>query len=572
MPLTGSLSHLPRLSCLIWRATVLMASLLLLAATMSGPAPASAAPLPPADPFYTWDGPTPLAEIAPGTVLKQRGASLTLTGVPLPVASTQVLYRTTDQLGRPSATVATVIKPLVQAFVEPRVVSYQFAYDSLSAKCNPSYVLASGSPESIVYNPQFAAEIPAMVQFLLSGYTVVTSDYEGQGLHWVAGHESGRGVLDGIRAAIDQLGLPADTKVGMIGYSGGGIASGWAAELAATYAPELRSVGTSASAWPVHLAHNYTYADGSLLWASILPAVILGVGRAFEIDTTPYLNEAGRASVAGMSDQCIGEFFARPLGLRFSTLLAPPYKDLLDIPAVVHAINTLIAGRGTPNAPMHIRVGNADGTGDGVMVAADLRALARAYCGRGVSVDFAELPGLEHFTAAVPALAAGTRWLGQRFTATSATGNCASIPPGNDLSPLPEPASPAATERATVIKVKNGRAIKLRYSDGRTTRVRLVGVKAPVSGCGAKASRRSLAKLAPVGSSVVLAKDSRYPDTTARGRSWRYVSRDGVDAGRWQLKRGWGKVSKSAFDRRRGDYLVAQRKARHADRGLWGRC
>ena len=57
-------------------------------------AEAAAIPLPHDDPFYTYDGGTPLASVAPGTVLKTRAVTI---GVPSSGAgalpATQLLYQ-----------------------------------------------------------------------------------------------------------------------------------------------------------------------------------------------------------------------------------------------------------------------------------------------------------------------------------------------------------------------------------------------------------------------------------------------------------------------------------------------
>ena len=42
---------------------------------------------------------------------------------------------------------------------------------------------------------------------------------------------------------LEPLGLSADAPVGLWGYSGGGLATAWAAEVCAGYAPELDIVG-----------------------------------------------------------------------------------------------------------------------------------------------------------------------------------------------------------------------------------------------------------------------------------------------------------------------------------------
>src|SRR4051812_27299864 len=93
---------------------------------------AAAAPLPPGqDPFYRYDGGTPLEQVAPGTVLKTRTTSLHIVGIPLPIKAVQLLYRSTGQLGQATTNVTSVLKPPVQLGT-PRLVSYQSFYDSLN--------------------------------------------------------------------------------------------------------------------------------------------------------------------------------------------------------------------------------------------------------------------------------------------------------------------------------------------------------------------------------------------------------------------------------------------------------
>src|SRR5207237_1235757 len=87
-----------------------------------------------------------------------------------------------------------------------------------------------------------------MMLALQRGWAVVVSDYEGPQSAFGAARMAGHGVLDGIRAAeaLSGTGLTgAQTPVGLWGYSGGGLATSWAAELAAGYAPDLNEFTTS---------------------------------------------------------------------------------------------------------------------------------------------------------------------------------------------------------------------------------------------------------------------------------------------------------------------------------------
>ncbi|WP_405163835.1 lipase family protein [Nocardia sp. NBC_01499] len=344
---------------------------------------------PTADPFYRAEG--PLTDVAPGTVLKTRTVKLAPTGTQLPLDATQVLYRTTGQLGEPAATVTTIIRP--PAASSPlRIVSYQSAYDALGARCDPSYTLRGGGPLA-------TADTPVLAGYLAAGFTVVSSDYEGAELAYGAGRKSGNATLDSIRAALHTLDAAPSTPVGMSGFSGGSIATEYAAELAPTYAPELNIAGAALGGYPVDLVHTVSYINGKQEWATLIPYVLLGSARGFDIDLDPYLSEYGKHILAQVADQCAPDGPKFP-GLRIEQLLLPEYADYPTIPALAPMIEQGRMGTtGTPTGPLLLGGGNSDGTGDGVIVAADERALAAEYCRRGVPVRYQEYPGADHFLA-----------------------------------------------------------------------------------------------------------------------------------------------------------------------------
>lgn len=79
------------------------------------------------------------------------------------------------------------------------------------------------------------------------GWFVNVPDYEGPLASFSSGIQSGLAVLDSIRAAFsfEDLGLDTDALLAMWGYSGGSFASEWAAEMSASYAPELNFSGVA---------------------------------------------------------------------------------------------------------------------------------------------------------------------------------------------------------------------------------------------------------------------------------------------------------------------------------------
>src|SRR6201996_924538 len=366
------------------------AALVASAAVASAAAPgaqSAAKPVSPAkDPFYKWS--RPLGKVAPGTVLRRRTVTLS-PAIGQITTATQVLYRTTSQLGAPIASVATIIRPAAST-ASGKIVAYQSFYDGLGAQCDPSFTLTGGGASD-------STEGAIIGSYVGQGDTVVVSDYEGQNNAFGAGQQSGYGTLDGFRATERVVRAKASTPVAMIGYSGGSIATQFAAELAPKYAPKLHIVGVAAGGVPVDLAHNLRYTNGSKVWASATPGVLLGVTRAYKINLGPYASAYGRKVFRQVQAKCLGQYLGKYPGLRVAQLFKPGFKDYLRVPAFATLINRLTMGNsGTPREPMFLGVGNADGTGDGVMVAKDVAGLANEYCGRGVNVTFHEYQGKDH--------------------------------------------------------------------------------------------------------------------------------------------------------------------------------
>ena len=92
---------------------------------------------------------------------------------------------------------------------------------------------------------------------------------------WGTPYEPGYRILDGLRAALnsEELGLSATAPIGLWGYSGGGLATAWAAEVSGTYAPELNIVGAVLGSPVGDLGHTFRRLNGSFY--SALPAMVV---------------------------------------------------------------------------------------------------------------------------------------------------------------------------------------------------------------------------------------------------------------------------------------------------------
>ena len=434
-PFTRRMSTIPRLL----RLAAAVASTLLVVG--SGTASAQVTPtlrLPAHDPFYTYTGSKPLSQIAPGTVLKKRAVTLKLSSLTVPYTADQVLYRTTGQLGQPAVTVATIIKPKASP-LGTEIVSYQSFYDALGPQCDPSYTLRGGNPS----DSDAQAEGAIIATYVTDGYTVTVPDFEGSlTLDWGAGQQSGYQTLDGIRATESFLKAPDTTKVGMLGYSGGSIATEWASELAPRYAPGLDIIGAASGGVPVDFAQNLTYINGSQNWAGVIPAVLVSlVGRAFGVNIGHYLSAYGEKIVNQVKGECIGSFASHYPGLTYQQLVKPPYKNAFQIPVLVRILNKEIMGSapGHPEEPLLLGVGKSDSIGDGIMVAGDVEALAHEYCKQNLPVTFDEYTGLDHTEAAVPFMTQAATFLTGLFAGQAPNNGCSSIGKGTSIAPLPIP-------------------------------------------------------------------------------------------------------------------------------------
>ncbi|MEU4115369.1 lipase family protein [Kitasatospora sp. NPDC028055] len=420
------------------------------AAAATAGAAATAAPRSAAasDPFYAYDGSTPLASLTPGTVLKTRTLPYHVLGLPTPVTAVQLLYRTTDAQGRPSANVTTVVRSLTGD--GGKAVSYQSFYDSLDPGDGPSRAVAGDlSLGGAIPNIEAVFLVPLLAQ----GYNVVIPDTEGQNADFAAGPEYATNTLDSIRAATRSpaTGMGPDTRFGLMGYSGGAVATGWAAALAPGYAPEVNAklVGYTVGGLLVDPAHNLGYVDGSLAWSGIIPLSVIGVSRSLGIDLMPYLNDYGRSLYQRLEHGSIVDALGHYPGLTWKAMAKPQYADPNSVPPFVDAINRNNLGSApTPTVPGAMAQGNGGflegtfagpagiGTGDGVMVAGDVRALARQYCATGTSpVSYQQYDLLSHFGVPVVWAPQALAWLDDRFAGRPAPSDCGHIPPGNPLTP-----------------------------------------------------------------------------------------------------------------------------------------
>jgi Secretory lipase len=234
----------------------------------------------------------------------------------------------------------------------------------------------------------------------------------------------------------------------MVGYSGGAIASQWAAELAPAYAAHINLVGTAAGGVFVDPFHSLSFINGNATgWSDVIPVYLILLQRAFGVPVAPYLSPLGVKVYQADENTSISDFTTAGF-TTFQQLVKPQYAMVSKVRPFVKALDQLIMGSdGTPKSPMFL--GNGEGTknngwdGDGIMITDDVEGLAHEYCKRGVPVEFQVYSGLPHVEAFAPFISYAIPYLTDRLNGLPAPSNCASVGPGNSLSPQPIPAAPS---------------------------------------------------------------------------------------------------------------------------------
>jgi len=298
------------------------------------------------------------------------------------------------------------------------LVSYAVGTRGIGDACAPSYTLANG----IDYEGAFIATAVAR------GWAVAVSDYQGLGTPgqhtYVVGQAEGRAVLDVARAAqrLSGTGLSSSSPVGLMGYSQGGGAAGWAAQLAPTYAPELKVKGAAIGGVPGDLTAVADALDGSPFVALALLASI-GFDAAYpELKLSNYLNARGQSLLTSAKDVCLVSFDGLPklIDTAFSSIDDYVTTNPLATPAWQARLNENKLGASKPTTPVYMFHALFDEMVD-YGQAADLR---RTWCAKGATVTWATYPIAEHVAGMVEGAPAALDYLSARFAGLPAVGNC----------------------------------------------------------------------------------------------------------------------------------------------------
>ncbi|WP_020671364.1 lipase family protein [Amycolatopsis nigrescens] len=382
---------------------------------------------------------TPPAQLGsgPGDVLACMPAAFPKIPDQIPMKSWKVQYQSTDVHDQQVAVSGMVAVPeAAWPGPGPRpIVAFNPGTVGLGSQCSYSKQMSGAYVD--------AYELKQLAAALKAGYAVVATDgvgyLNGQLHSYMVGDNSGRALLDGVRAAVKvpESGLDAAANVALWGYSEGGQAALWASQLAASYASELKIVGTAAGGVPGDLRLVANKLNGSD-FAGFAGAALVGFHAGYpDMPFDGLLNDVGREAVTTLKSNCliktifgfrganIEDYTTDHLTIEQIFALTGPegvtWGQIADSQKVGVDIGT--AGSGAKHE-IAFPTFQYRGKTEQIIPIETEEATMQAYCAAGVPTRWKGDVEGDHLGAASSVIPEVMTWFADRFAGKPESGNC----------------------------------------------------------------------------------------------------------------------------------------------------
>jgi hypothetical protein len=356
--------------------------------------------------FY--EPPSPMPPGAPGDVLRSEPMDAYLIpGMRLRARATRILYRSTSAIGEPTAVSGTLLLPGSRPSNRPRpLLGYAIGTHGIGDVAAPSRLLPRG----------LEWEASQIALALARGWAVAVTDYQGLGTPgdhtYMVGRALGPNVLDSMRAAraLAPAELPSDGPAAIMGYSEGGFAAAWAAQLQPTYAPELELAGVAAGAAAADIESAGPNLEGKFFSFFIAYGGI-GYAAAYpELELDPYLTPMAREGIEQMRNSTVLQaMISGPRFVRAADLTQP---NVLEMPEWRARLRENRLGLVAPQAPVLLHHARRD-----QIVSFEQSTMLRdEWLARGADVRlYVTRGGFDHISASVVGAPVALDWLGRRI-------------------------------------------------------------------------------------------------------------------------------------------------------------
>lgn len=310
----------------------------------------------------------------------------------------RMVYGSIDVRGRAAAVGALVAIPPGEAPAGGwPIVAYAHGTTGAADDCAPSE------------DPSLAGVGAALTQLAAAGYLTVATDYEGLGTRgphpYMNGRSEAQAIVDSVQA-VRRLVPAAGERWVAVGYSQGGHAALWAAQVAGGGAPPLLgAVGISPVTDPAEL-----YERGGPAVATLVLAGWLASDPAAQAELDGVLSEAGEDALDDAGDDCTFTVDG--------PLLDPPDAAVGGLQRFV-ADNVVGAG-GALTVPLLLAVG----TDDQLTTPGGVSATADRLCAAGTDVELRTYRGADHLTTPEAAMPDVLAWIADRFAGAEPASTC----------------------------------------------------------------------------------------------------------------------------------------------------
>jgi Secretory lipase len=357
------------------------------------------------DGFY--DPPDALGAGAPGDVIRAEPMDAYLApGMRFRARAWRILYRSTSAIGEPTAVSGTVLVPPGRIHGPRPLIGYGVGTHGIGDMAAPSRLLSRGL--------DWEAGMIAMV--LGRGWAVAITDYQGLGTPgdhtYMVGRALGPNVLDAMRAArhLHPSELPERGPAAIVGYSEGGAAAAWAAQLQPTYAPDVPLTAVAAGAAAADVEAAGPKLDGSFFSFFIAYGGI-GYAAAYpELELDAYLTPRARKEIAALRRSTLPQaMLSGPRFMRASDLTQP---NVLERPDWRRRLRENRLGDIAPQAPVLLHHARRD------QIVSFEQSLNLRQAWEGVGADvrlYVTRGGVDHISGGVAGMPVALSWVAGRL-------------------------------------------------------------------------------------------------------------------------------------------------------------
>jgi alpha-beta hydrolase superfamily lysophospholipase len=328
----------------------------------------------------------------------------------------RILYVTRDYRLRPILSTGMVVLPdkAPRIPMERRFVAWAHPTYGVARKCAPSL---RGSP---------IKAIAGLNELVATGTVVAATDYPGLGTEGPIGYLVGKGqayaVLDSVRAARQIPGVGGGPDFALWGYSQGGHAALFAADLASSYAPAMKLKGVAAVAPPTDLMTLLRANLGTVPGRILLAFTLSSWNVKYGAPLGSLVGTGAAAMLAEVSRSCIDDTGGKMEALSAQKNLAGTF--LKADPARVRPWGDLMMQNSKFSLSARVPALIIQGDSDDVVRPAVTTQFVRSSCKAGVAVNYVVLKGAGHGGAIASGTGQAVNWLAARLRGEPATSNC----------------------------------------------------------------------------------------------------------------------------------------------------